>query len=192
MIGFLEGKIQYYTDSIVLINVNGVGYRVFVPIQISSTISKIGQEMILHTHTHVREDILELYGFKEVLDLNLFEMLLSVSGIGPKTALGIFAKGERNQIIEAIANADVSFFAGIPRLGKKNAQKIIIELKNKIGSAKELDLLGVGDKETKDLVEALKSFGFSTKESMEAIKSIQEKDAPVDRKIRFALKYLGK
>jgi len=192
MIGFIQGKILYYKENLILVNVNGVGYRIFVPKHITSTITAPGQELTLHTYTHIREDILSLYGFKEVSDLNLFEMLLTVSGIGPKTALGVFDKGERNQLIQAIIDADTTFFEGIPRLGKKNAQKIIIELKSKIGSTKDLDLTGEAGMDAKELIDALKGFGFTTKEASDALKNIDDKNAPMQIKVKQALKYLGK
>lgn len=192
MIAFLEGKVQYYNQDFTIVRVHDIGYKVFPAKSLQSVIRKLNQPIKLYTYTHVRDDILDLYGFTKLDDLLLFEQLLTVSGIGPKTALGIFQKGDSQDITNAILNADLDFFEGIARLGRKNAQKIIIELKNKVGSEKELDLLGKGGKEIKELVEALKTFGFSTKESLEAIKSISDKDASVNQKIRLALKYLGK
>src|SRR5436190_10539061 len=130
MIGTIKGIVEYREDPFVIIDVNGVGYKVLIPATISITLSA---PIKLFTHTHVREDLLELYGFTEPQDLKLFEYLISVSGVGCKTALGVFAVGSRSQIVGAIAANDVGFFTSVPRLGKKNAQKIIIELKNKLG-----------------------------------------------------------
>lgn len=192
MIGFLQGKVHYFDESLLLLNVSGVGYKVHISRPVAAKISNIGQELTIHTYTHVREDALDLYGFWDMQDLVLFEMLIGVNGIGPKTALGVFAKGSRNEFVKAILDADTSYFEGIPRLGKKNAQKIIIELKNKIGSNKDLDLKSDGGTEYKELLEALKGFGFTTAEASEAIKTVQNSKASMDIKIKLALKSLGR
>ena len=191
MIGFLKGTIELQEDPYLFVNVNGVGYKVTASKDLLAQSSKIGDAIKLFTYTHVREDILELYGFSTRENLKLFELLISVSGVGPKTALGVFSIGSAEQILNAIAKGDVSFFTSVPRLGKKNAQKIIIELKNKVGSVVELDLSGEDVKEQEEVLEVLKTLGFSGKEAISAIKSIK-KDASTEEKIRLALKYLGK
>lgn len=191
MIGSLKGIVEIIDASFVLIDVNGVGYKVLVS---SSLLSKlrIGDLIKLFTHTHVREDVLDLYGFLEILDLKLFELLISVSGVGPKTALGIFSVGPQEEIIKAITTGNTEFFTGVPRLGKKNAQKIIIELKSKLGSVTDFDLNSLGGGENKEVFDALKNFGFSAKEVREAIKNIKAKGATVEEKVKLALKQLGK
>ena len=145
MIGFLKGKVELLKRPFVIVDVNGVGYKVLVPETIYAKLS-LGESLKIFTYTYVREDALDLFGFLEAEDLGLFESLLTVSGIGPKTALNIFSFGERKEIIEAIIKGDFTFFTSVPRLGTKNAQKIIIELKNKMGSGAEItenDLIGV-------------------------------------------------
>jgi Holliday junction DNA helicase RuvA len=189
MIGYLNGKIELKDSPYVFLDVHGVGYKVFVsPNYFSVLIAGEGAKMF--TFTHVREDILDLYGFAHPLDLKLFENLIGVSGIGPKTAIGIFSFGTRIEIIEAILKGDVDFFTKVPRLGRKNAQKIIIELKNKFGDGKDLDLSsGLSDKD--DAVLALKTFGFSTQEANEALKKF-DKNLSTEEKVKQALKSLGK
>lgn len=191
MIGFLKGTIELQEDPYLFINVGGVGYKVTASKDLLAQGSKIGDAIKLFTYTHVREDILELYGFSTRENLKLFELLISVSGVGPKTALGVFSIGSAEQILNAIAKGDVSFFTAVPRLGKKNAQKIIIELKNKVGSTAELDLSEKEGKEHEEVLEVLKTLGFSRKEALSAVKSIK-KDGSTEEKIRLALKYLGK
>jgi Holliday junction DNA helicase RuvA len=189
MIGSLDGLVELFDGHNILIQVNGVGYRVHVPQAILGKYH-VGEKIKVYTYTHVREDILDLYGFENIEELKLFEALISVSGIGPKTAIGVFTVGSREQILFAIQKADVSFFTGVPRLGKKNAQKLIIELKGKLGSLEELDLTGIG-KDNSEIVEALRGFGFGQKEIMDAIKAVgDEKD--MSKKLKMALKYLGK
>lgn len=191
MIGTLKGTIEYRQDPHVIVDVNGVGYKVLVPTTVLARINALGDPIKLYTHTHVREDVLELYGFSEPADLKLFEYLISVSGVGCRTASGIFSVGTRSEIIQAIIGADVAFFTSVPRLGKKNAQKIIIELKNKIGGGEDLDL-SADTQENNEIVSALKTFGFDPKESQDAIRALAGKGETVEEKIRLALKYLGK
>ena len=189
MIGLLNGTLFLRNDPYVVVDVHGVGYKVYASPDFLSKFHA-GDEVTIFTHTHVREDALELYGFVDQAHLELFELLIGVNGIGPKTAIGIFGIGNKDQIIGAIQKADVDFFTGVPRLGKKNAQKIIIELKNKIGAIEDLDL--AGEKDMGEVVAALTSFGFSESEAKTALRQIGEINASVSEKVRMALKYLGK
>lgn len=191
MIGFLKGKVDTLSRPFVLLDVNDVGYKVLVPDSVYSKISK-GESLRLFTYTYVREDELSLFGFLEIEDLALFESLLTVSGIGPKTALNIFSFGERAEITEAIVKGDYIFFTSVPRLGTKNAQRIVIELKNKMGGAQDVDLSGKDFVENAQVLEALKGFGFSVSESQAAIRNIKTPDLTLDQKIKVALKNLGK
>ncbi len=192
MIGTLKGTIEYREDPCLIIDVNGVGYRVLVPLSVLSKINGTGDSIRLFTHTHVREDALELYGFTQPQDLKLFQYLISVSGIGCKTALAIYSIGTRQEIIQAIIRSDTSFFTGVPRLGKKNAQKIIIELKNKLGGVGDIDL-SVDSQESDQIIAALKNFGFTSAEARSALKSLNgERGQTVGEKIKLALRYLGK
>ena len=192
MIGFLSGKIELLKRPFAIINVNGVGYKVLVSENFYSKLTK-DQTLKVFTYTYVHEDALELFGFLEIEDLTLFENLITVSGIGPKTALNIFSFGERKDIIEAIIKGDVSFFTSVPRLGTKNAQKIIIELKNKMAAGgQDLDLSGKDFIETEEAVQALKSFGFSTQEAQSALRQVKTQGLSLDEKVKFALKNLGK
>lgn len=189
MIGALRGIVHTPITNPLLLMVAGVGYRVAVADHICRDIR--GEEsLFLYIHTHVREDTLDLYGFTTPEELAIFNLLLSVSGIGPKTSLTIIDRGT-DAIRRAIATADVAFFTSISRLGKKNAQKIIIELKTKLGSLEDLDLSGeVG--ETREILEALESMGFAKKEAYVALKQLKASDLPVEERLRQALKLLSK
>lgn len=191
MIGSLHGSIELFDGANVLINVHGVGYRVHVPQGFREKYHR-DETVSVFTYTHVREDILELFGFETLEELKLFEALISVSGIGPKTAIGVFGVGTKSQIIGAIQKADVNFFTGVPRLGKKNAQKLIIELKGKLGSLEELDLTGEKTLVDSDVLTALKGFGFTQKEAEEAVKAVGMQATDTSGKLKLALKYLGK
>jgi Holliday junction DNA helicase RuvA len=192
MIGTLKGVIEYREDPFLIVDVNGVGYKVVVPNSVLSKISGIGDSIKLYTHTHVREDLLELYGFTDPADLKVFSLLISVSGVGCRTALGIFSAGTRQDIVKAIGTGDVSFFTSVPRLGKKNGQKIIIELKSKMGTGGDFDITNEGSAEENELLTALQSFGFSSREAQEAVRGLEGRGKTIEEKVRLSLKYLGK
>ena len=186
MIGLLKGTVHQRKNPLIVL-VGGVGYSVNVPEGVVSH-TRQNEQCTLSIHTHVTDDAISLYGFTKEEDLMLFELLLTVGGIGPKTALAIIDRGSQH-VQNAISKSDVDFFTTIPRLGKKNAQKIIIELRSKLGSIAELDLAG-DDSETKQIRLALESMGFGRGEILEALKNV--KGVTTEEKIREALKYLGK
>jgi Holliday junction DNA helicase RuvA len=191
MIGLLKGKVELLKRPFVIIDVSGVGYKVLVSENVYKKLSQ-NDTIKLFTFTYVRDDALDLFGFAEAEDLDLFESLLTVSGIGPKTALNIFSFGERKDIIEAILRGDTQFFTSVPRLGTKNAQRIIIDLKNKMGSTKDIDLSGKDFLENAEVIQALKNFGFTVSEAQKALREIKAQGLSLDEKIKLALKNLGK
>jgi Holliday junction DNA helicase RuvA len=190
MIGMLTGTLALRDGQHIILDVHGVGYNVLASSQILTS-SHQGDTITVFIHTHIREDAFDLFGFSTQQDLKVFQYLISVNGIGPKTAMGIFAVGSREEILKAIQKADVDFFTGVPRLGRKNAQKIIIELKNKLGSGQDLDLSEESD-ELSQVISALISMGFSEREARAAAKMIGEQGSSTSEKVRLALKQLGK
>lgn len=189
MIAQLTGtSIRIHKNPIVL-DVHGVGYAVHVPQKLLTTVTK-DQKLTIYTHTHVREDTLQLFGFSTEEELALFDLLLTVSGIGPKTALSVLDRGV-SAIRNAIVSSDVEFFMTVPRLGKKNAQKIIIELKSKLGSTSELDLSKDDSGDTKQIIDALISMGFDRKEARETIQRLPD-NGSLEQKVKSALQLLGK
>jgi len=190
MIGAIKGKaILVRKDKVTLMTEAGVGYVVYLP---SGKIESVSQEeeLFVYTYSYVREDTFDLFGFENLRQLNLFELLVGVSGVGPKTALSVVDHGVE-RIEKAVRDANVTFFTAIPRLGKKNAQKIIIELKSKLGGLRDVDLEGKDEKELADILSALKSMGFSRLESMSVVKQMPDELDTLEEKIRFALKLLG-
>lgn len=168
MIGFLSGKSEVLANS-VLIHTGGIGYEVFVGESILSSLSNEDSAK-LYIYTHVKEDEISLFGFVSLKERELFLELLAISGVGPKTALAIVNKGAA-ELIHAVQTADVSFFSKIPRVGKKSAQKIIIELKSKLGGFTDLNLAPLTTYEN-DLVAALESLGFNREDSESAVKQL--------------------
>ncbi|MBI5045361.1 MAG: Holliday junction branch migration protein RuvA [Candidatus Levybacteria bacterium] len=191
MIGMLHGAIALKNTPAVIIDVRGVGYKVLVSHHLFSTLG-LGAETTLFIYTHVREDVLELYGFLSAEDLRLFEMLISVSGVGCKSALGVFSVGSRSEIVNAIVSGDVNFFTAVPRLGKKNGQKIIIELKSKLGSVEDLDLSQAESSEQLEAIAALQAFGFTRQEAEYVVGKIKHEGKTTEEIVRIALKQLGK
>ncbi len=190
MIGALKGTAYSFHKNPALFFVGDIGYNVYIPNQFAKTLTP-NKKVLLYIHSHIREDAFDLYGFPNKEELSLFELLISVSGIGPKTALPILDRGVE-AIERAVTHSDVEFFTTIPRLGKKNAQKIIIELSSKLGSLRDLDLDEESYGETKELMEALLSMGFIRKEILMIIKKIPTKATTLEQKLREALKLLGK
>jgi Holliday junction DNA helicase RuvA len=187
MIGFLSGTVQKLSEGIIL-QVNGVGYRVEVGDSVAKTL--VSEEVVsLYIYTHVKEDALKLFGFKSEQDLFLFELVLSVSGVGPKIALALVDVGA-DRLVRAVQNAQVSFFSSVPRVGKKLAQKIIIELKSKLGGIKELELGPLSDKE-QDVSEGLKSLGFDEQSIQEVLREL-DNDQSVEVMLKTAVKSLAK
>jgi len=189
MIGALSGTIAAKNKNPILVMVGGIGYSVHVTTGFLGK-SKLNKPVMLYTHTHVRDDALDLFGFETQEELGVFDHLLTVSGIGPKTALLVIDRGV-SAVRAAILSADVDFFTNIPRLGKKNAQKIIIELKSKLGSLEDLNLSETETTEIADLRSALLSMGFDRKEIAGVVRSIDTK-LSLNQKILSALKLLGK
>ena len=191
MIGWLAGKLLAYDRDRVIVDVNGVGYQAAASAGVLRNKVKIGEEIRIFVYTHVREDQLVLFGFLNLKERQMFELLLSVSGVGPKSALAVLSRGNSNEIRDAVANADVEFFKSVPGLGKKTAQRIIIDLKSKLGDLAELDLKGEREPAAKELVAALKSMGFSPDEARAAVKRV-DFELPLDQQIRSALKEIGR
>lgn len=189
MISYLKGNLIDNTEQFVTIDVGGVGYAVYTTDH-WKTKHTLLSECTLFIYTHVKEDALELYGFDSNPERRLFQLLLSVSGVGPRTALHILNHGVTH-IEKAISQADVSFFTSIPRIGKKNAQKIIIELKNKIGSVNEINLNDEPTGMEQDIILALTSMGFSKQEVQQVLQKYFDSAYTIEQNIKTALKHLS-
>ncbi len=188
MIGFLSGTVLESDDRGLIITVGGVGYQVASSASVLRGVTKIGLPIKLFIHTHVREDQFTLFGFPTKDELRLFELLLSVSGVGPKSTLAVLSAGTPDEVKSAIGTADVEFFKSVSGIGKKTAQRIIVDLKSKVGSVSELDLSDPGEHHH-ELFLALKSMGFKPQEFKTVLKSV-DSSLPLDQQIKQALKHL--
>lgn len=186
MIGYLSGTSSVVGDK-VLILTGGVGYEVAVALPALERVHD-KSELSLWIYTHVREDQLELFGFLTLEERTLFKIMLDVPGVGPKMSLQLLHYSP-NQLIEAVQTADVEFFTQIPRVGKKLAQQIIIQLTPKLGVLTELNLTPVVGKEA-DVLEALQALGFERTAAREALRSIDVEHLMVQQSIKQAIKKL--
>lgn len=187
MIGSITGKIQHKGSNFVILDANGVGYRVAVTPPLLLKL-KIGQQASLVTHTYVREDQLSLYGFENMSELEFFEQLLTVSGVGPKSALGIMSISSIDMIKSAIASGDAGVFKKVSGIGTKTAERVIVELREKL---KDAGVSAPIAQEHSDALEALVSLGYKEQQARDALKNIPG-DKTIQDKIKIALKALQK
>ncbi len=188
MIGSIKGIAVYTGNKSVIVDVHGVGYKISVSGDTAASVHQ-GKEISLWTHMHVREDALDLYGFLTRDELEFFELLIHVSGIGPKGALTILAVASIDILVKAIRSGDTAYLTKISGIGKKTAEKIIIELRDKIDKTSH-EAPGESLQGEIDALEALKSLGYRDHEAREALKKVQV-DKDINTKIREALKILG-
>ena len=186
MIGSLSGSITHKQGQELWLEVGGIGYRVFCGEKLLAR-TILGQELKLWIHTRVREDALELFGFEDIASLNIFERLLDASGVGPKTALAIVGTSSGEAIAQAIATADVDFFRQFKGVGAKGAQRIIVDLKNKVGDFGAL-FDGNGENNQDEALEALLQLGFDRKSALATLKNI-DGALPVEERLKQALKH---
>lgn len=183
MIGFLRGTVRDLMRGTVLVEVGGVGYRVSIPADALTTL-KEGQAIELWTHLAVRENAQDLYGFMDRNDLVWFELLLTVPGVGPRSALTILSSVDTTTLQNAIARKDATTLALAHGIGKKTAEKIVLELREKVGSSEAESPRGADA----DVVAALIALGYSQKEAREALRGIPEGAETTEDKIREAIK----
>ncbi len=190
MIGFLEGKIELATDKYVIINVNGVGYKIFISLNTFKNLPKKHEKVKLYTYLYVREDKMHLYGFLNQEELEFFELLVSISGIGPKGALAILTVASVKTLKRAIISGESEILTKVSGVGTKMAEKVVLELKNKIGdiSAEDGEKINF-DNET---IDALVALGYKLTEARGALRKIPEDIKDIGEKVKQALKVLGK
>ena len=196
MIGYLRGRVAHLFADYCLLDVQGVGYRVFVPASDRSRLRK-GDEAELFIHTSVREDAILLYGFCTQEEYDAFQLLISVSGIGPKVALGILSAITVERLCQAIHQKESSVLTKLPGIGKKSAERIILELKDKVSwtegeeaAAVEADVLP-GDDMLSEAMAALAALGYSQSELGPVLRKAKD-CATVQDVIKLALKELNR
>lgn len=188
MIARLTGMPEVVSENKLILDVAGVGYGVMAPPQVIEE-AQDRDEVTLLTHLAVREDALDLYGFHSQSQLNLFQNLLDVSGVGPKSALGILSVADAPIITSAIAAEDTSYLTKVSGIGKKTAEKIILELKDRFDEISS-ELNERTRTESSEAVEALLALGYSSREAQEAIAAINKNIETTEEKVKAALKQL--
>ncbi len=194
MIAYLRGKIINKGQGFIILVVNNTGYLVYVNLTMHADFD-IGQETELYTHQYVREDALDLYGFKSLEELEMFELLLSISGIGPKSALGVLSIADLEQLKETIAQGDSSLLTKVSGIGRKTAERVVLELREKIikstGSRKQeagqAQAMTSGDE-----IDALMALGYSMMQAREALRLVDVKIKDSGERIKQALRKLSK
>lgn len=192
MIAHLSGTILFAGTRYAVIETNGVGYKIRATVDTLQTLRKnAGKNMSLWVHTAVREDALDLYGFQNQVELDFFEMLISVSGIGPKGALGILNVAPVEHLKEAIAMGDTGALTKVSGIGSKSAQKIILELQDKLGGH-ESETGGTMLGDERDAIEGLVALGYAERTAREALKKVSPDIKGTGARIKESLKLLGK
>ena len=192
MIAYLKGKIIAKTNSYLILETGGVGYQVFAGENFLAD-AKTGSEQEIYIHHQVREDASDLYGFKNLDDLNLFELLISVSGVGPKSALAVLSLAATDDIREAIVRGDASLLTKVSGIGKKTADRLVLELKNKVAkSSSGTSLSGGGLSGLGDELDALMSLGYPINEAREALNMVEASITSTTGRVKAALKLLAK
>ena len=191
MIIQLTGVVKFKTERFVVLDVKGVGYRVFVSFETLRIIPKNGDEIILWTHLHVRENSLDLYGFLNYAELEFFDQLIQVPGIGPKSGLAVLAVAPLDVLRKAIASGETSYLIKVSGIGQRMAEKIIVELRDKL-AAIGVDRDSSEFKDEEEALEALRSLGYSLRESRDALKNLPEGTKGMENMIKQALKNVGK
>ena len=192
MIASLQGILESIDSDGAIINVSGVGFRVNMPTSVLSMLGAIGEEVKVHTHLHVKEDELSLYGFDSVDELRLFQMLIGVSGLGPKLALSMLSAMSVDQLTMAIATGSADLLTTVPGIGKKMADRLILELRDKIGAGLIATPAAQLAQENTDVLAALTSLGYSVTEASRAVATLPpSSDMSLEEKIKLALQYFG-
>jgi Holliday junction DNA helicase RuvA len=178
MIAFLRGRILEKQPNRVIVDVNGVGYEVVIPLSTFYDVGDEGSEVALRVHTHVREDALQLYGFITDFERQVFERLIAISGIGPKLALAVLSGVDSRDLVIAVQRGDVARLKGIPGIGKKTAERIVLELRDRLAQLTVPDAAasGVatveGERLRADLLSALQNLGYHRPQADKAVDNI--------------------
>lgn len=190
MIGELSGTITNKGAGYVILSVEGVGYKVYVTAETYQTLAD-GNEATLQTHLAVREDSLTLFGFQEHEELRFFELLIGVSGIGPKSALAILSLTDTRTLAAAILRGESAHLTKVSGIGRKNAEKIVLELRDKLGSFEDAAASGTLAADSEAL-EALEALGYGVRQAREALKDVPSEIETTGERIKEALKRLGR
>ncbi len=200
MISYIRGELVSIEEEKVIVDVNGVGFGIYMPAQTMNLLPALGEEVKLHTYMNVREDAMQLFGFLTKDDLKVFKLVIGVSGIGPKGGLNILSQLTPDELRFAVMSYDVKAISAAPGIGKKTAEKLIIELKDKLSIEEILDrrneretasLSNASNQVQAEAVQALVALGYGNSEALKAVKKVEIDDSTsVEAVLKAALKYM--
>jgi Holliday junction DNA helicase RuvA len=191
MIDIVSGQVASLDKNSVVVMVGGIGFKVFVPKSVFDLVDGPGRAVTLYTNLIVREDSLTLYGFLTEEERSIFDLLTSVSGVGPKLGITILGTLSVDQLRGAIGRQEADLLTRVPGIGKKTAEKLVFELKNKLGAELLPALASFSDIDA-DVIAALTSLGYSVVEAQTAVQSIpRDASKDIDERLRLALQYFG-
>ncbi len=192
MISLIKGKIvENNGEYITVMTASGVGYEIAVNTN-GASFFKVGMETEVLTYLAVRETAMDLFGFKNKEEKSLFEKFLLVSGVGPKTALRILSLGSVGEISSAIARSDVAYLTKVSGMGKKTAERLVVELKNKVGATTEFNSSEGFSNEVGDVIEGLMALGYSGSQARDTMQKLQGTSKTSEQLMKEALKMLGR
>ena len=199
MIAFVNGILDMKLNNFIVVDVAGVGYKVFMSESAIEAVGKVGEKVKIYTHHHVREDDISLYGFLTMEELNMFELLISVSGVGAKSALSILANIEPSVFALAVVSNDTSKLVKIPGVGAKSAARIVLELKDKlknqdlVDKKKEVAKKNITNEEDLDeAISALQVLGYNRKDIEKVFENLDISGLKLEDIIKLGLKYLSR
>ncbi len=204
MISFIKGKLVHIYENTIIVENNGIGYEIFVPMSVIGNMPLIGSEVMIYTYMHVREDALQLFGFLDRDTLEIFKLLITVSGIGPKGAIGVLGTLSADDIRYAVMAEDAKTIAKAPGIGAKTASKVVIELKDKLKMRDVAEDISpeingqqsIFEKDNSkqvvsDAIEALVALGYSATEATKAVRKVDaSEDITVEELLKLSLKNL--
>ena len=192
MIANLKGRIEAIGKDYVVVDVGGVGFKVYVPTSFLETVDGLGRQVELFTHLHVRENELALYGCRSEDELTLFELLLNVSGVGPRVALAMLSTMSPESLRLAIAQGNAEVLARVPGIGPKMAKKIVFHLKDKVAVEVGPEAVPFLTEADAEVIAALTSLGYSVVEAQAALQSLPAEEMPLEERVRLALAYFAR
>jgi Holliday junction DNA helicase RuvA len=190
MIARVSGTIWKMGEDNVVVRADGIGYRVYVPSTVLEKLDGVGEPVELFTHLHVRENALSLFGFLTEEELAIFRLLLGVSGVGPKVALAVLSTITPQVLRQAVVQEEAPVLARVPGIGRKTAQAIILQLRDRITLPEEMRAPLLSDSDG-EVIAALRGLGFSLVEAQTAVQSLPREELPVEERVRLALAYFA-
>ena len=198
MFAYIKGSLEQKSNNYVVIDVGGIGYKIFMATKAIETLGEIGKVVKVHTHYYVREDNISLYGFNTNEELRMFELLLQVSGIGAKSAIAMLSEISPSSFALAVISDDISQLVKIPGIGKKTAARIVLALKDKlkteeaITKTEEVKLSITNEEETSEAIAALQVLGYTKREIEKALENVDTKNLQLEEIIKQGLKNLAR